>query len=88
MFSNLKKIDVYLSFPVKLVKKIFFSGGHQPVRRCQPPFSLKMLQSLQEKNMMFVCIISIMMTNFVVINKKMNGLETFKVSFIPGVLGS
>jgi len=45
MFSNLQKIDVYLSFSVKLVKKSFFSGSHQPVRRCQPPFSLKMLQS-------------------------------------------
>ena len=38
--------------------------------------------------MMFVCIISIMMTNFVVKKKKINVLEIFKVSCIPGVLES
>ena len=55
------------------------SGGHQPVWRCQPLFSLKMLQSQCEKNMMFVCIISIMMTNFVVLQSKLNVSESFKV---------
>ena len=45
MFSNLKKNNVYLSYSVKLVKKKSFSDSHQPVWRCQPPFSLKMLQS-------------------------------------------